>query len=73
MSRRLKQHLRAALGEAVPAVAKARCGRYVNRRRLIGARSLGQWKALREMGLACLDLARATVDAISELAGVENA
>ena len=69
MARRLKTHLRVHLGAPVAEIDRARCGRYVSRRRLLGVGSLSRWRSLVELGLACLDCKRESRALIAELAG----
>ena len=58
MGRLLKVHLRPDLDEKVPQWSRARCGRWLNRHRLISSRSLGRWGACVRLKTACRDCAR---------------
>lgn len=69
MARRLKTHLRVNLGAPVSEIDRARCGRYVSRRRLLGVKAVSRWRSLVELGLACLDCQRESRALIAELVG----
>ena len=71
MARRLKTHLRIHLGAAVSGIGKARCGRLISSRRLLGVGSLRRWRSLVELGLTCLDCQRDSGGLIAELLGEE--
>ena len=69
MARRLKTHLRVHLGAPVSEIGKARCGRLITRRRLLGVGSISRWRALAALGLVCLDCQRDSGRLIAELTG----
>ena len=69
MARRLKTHLRVNLGAKVSEIDRARCGRYVSRRRLLGVRSVSRWRSLVALQLACLDCQRESRALIAALTG----
>ena len=69
MARRLKTHLRIHLGAAVSEIGKARCGRLISRRRLLGVGSISRWRSLAELGLVCLDCQRDSRALIAALMG----
>ena len=71
MARRLKQHLRVRLGAPVSEIDRARCGRYVSRRRLLGLKALSRWRSLVELQVACLDCERESRALIAALVGDE--
>ena len=71
MARKLKVHLRTDLSEPVPRWSRAKCGRWVNRHRLISSRSIGRWGACVRIQTACRDCARLTlaVELVKEVLG----
>ena len=69
MARRLKTHLRIHLGAPVSEIDRARCGRYVSRRRLLGVTAISRWRSLAALGLVCLDCQRDSGALIAELFG----
>ena len=71
MGRLLKVHLRPDLAAKAPLWSRARCGRFVGRKRLISSRSLGRWGACVRLGTACLDCARLSpaADLVKEVLG----
>ena len=69
MARRLKTHLRIHLGAPAPEIGKAKCGRLISRRRLLGVGSISRWRSLVELGLACLDCKRESRALLVELLG----
>ena len=69
MARRLKQHLRPNLAAPVSEIDRARCGRYVSRRRLLGVSAISRWRSVVALGLGCKDCERESRALIAALTG----